>query len=148
KRLIVEDVVIDSRNENVFDDNNSMENGGEEGLCFLKFRSEEGLNFVIDQSSWMEVRNMRDKYVENRRNNVGNKNGYPRSWNTSTYVNSKYMFRPKMPNIVVDKEKQNDNGKQKGKDVIDRNPPSLEKVWNIESSKIKELREVQIIMMY
>ncbi|GKA57216.1 RNA-directed DNA polymerase, eukaryota, reverse transcriptase zinc-binding domain protein [Tanacetum coccineum] len=25
----------------------------DEGLCFVKFRSEEGLNFVIDQSPWM-----------------------------------------------------------------------------------------------
>nr|GFA47841.1 histone-lysine N-methyltransferase, H3 lysine-9 specific SUVH4-like [Tanacetum cinerariifolium] len=80
--VIVEDVVTDSRNENVFDDYNSMENENENKLFLVPtsvndngdevvvfdeelvregsekwkhtvFGSEKGLNFVIDQSPWM-----------------------------------------------------------------------------------------------
>ncbi|GJV10355.1 hypothetical protein Tco_1351896 [Tanacetum coccineum] len=209
----------------------------DEGLCFVKFKSEEGLNFVIDQSPWMvneawstkgtrtlssrlgrptimdqmtadmcnkgtkrlryarilveieatkglpnnieinyvfghnnfkcairprtieeiektmakinidkwkfgfeEVGNKRDKGKDNGGNFARKKYGYQRPWNDSRNFNTKVMFRPKVPNAPVEKEIQNDKDKLKGKDVIDGEPPSLEKVYNIGRLNVNKLR--------
>nr|GEW55108.1 RNA-directed DNA polymerase, eukaryota, reverse transcriptase zinc-binding domain protein [Tanacetum cinerariifolium] len=98
------------------------------------------------RDGFQEVRNRRDKYVDNIGSYAGNKNGYQRSWNASKVETSKFMFRPKMTNIPGDKEKQ--NGKEQlnydenpqEKNDLNKDAPSWEKSWNIGSSKMGELR--------
>ncbi|GJW66696.1 hypothetical protein Tco_0121120, partial [Tanacetum coccineum] len=69
------------------------------------------INTDKGKDGFEEVRNRRDKGKENR-----------------------------VPNTPAENEIENDKDKLKGKDVIDGEPPDLEKVWNIGRSNVNELR--------
>ncbi|GJY35145.1 RNA-directed DNA polymerase, eukaryota, reverse transcriptase zinc-binding domain protein, partial [Tanacetum coccineum] len=69
------------------------------------------INTYNRKDGFEEVKNIRDKGKENR-----------------------------VPNTPAENEIENDKDKLKGKDVIDGEPPDLEKVWNIGRSNVNELR--------